>query len=100
MSDKFSSIKWRYSKIYKSWNFTTACCFKFKTHCVDCPNRIVCELYANASKNVYKIHPVKFATLMTYSNIGIEGLEEELIRGFKKIEADNKIFMRQEYWRL
>jgi len=39
--------------------------------------------------------------LMTYANIGTEGLEDELIRGFKQIEADNKIFMhRGLFWDL
>lgn len=91
----------RYDGTFYHWNYTTACCFKYKTHCMDCPNHVVCELYSDASKNPYHIHPIKYATLMTYSNIGIEGLEEELVRGFKKIELDNKVFMRRElFWDL
>ncbi len=91
----------RYDRTFQHWNYTTACCFKYKTHCVDCPNRVVCELYADASNNTYKIHPIKFAMLMTYSNLGTEGLNDALIRGYKKIEADNKIFMqRAMFWDL
>jgi len=88
----------RYDRTFQRWNYTTACCFKFKTHCVDCPNHVVCKLYADTSSNTYKIHPIKYATLMTYSNIGTEGLEETLIRGFKQIELDNKIFMHREFF--
>ena len=91
----------RWSRSFQKWNYTTACCFKYKTHCIDCPNRVVCEMYSDSSKNSYHIHPIKFAMLMTYANIGTEGLEDELIRGFKQIEADNKIFMRRGlFWDL
>ena len=91
----------RWSRSFQKWNYTTACCFKYKTHCIDCPNHVVCELYSDSSSNSYHIHPIKFAMLMTYANIGTEGLEDELIRGFKQIEADNKIFMhRGLFWDL
>lgn len=88
----------RHDRTFQRWNYTTACCFKFKTHCMDCPNRVVCELYADVSRNPYKIHPIKFATLMTYSNIGIEGLNDELIRGYKQIEEEEKKLYTMEYF--
>ena len=88
----------RWSRSFQKWNYTTACCFKFKTHCVDCPNRVVCKLYADASSNTYKIHPIKFAMLMTYAYIGIEGLNDELIRGYKQIEEEEKKLYTMEYF--
>lgn len=90
----------RWSRSFQKWNYTTACCFKFKTHCVDCPNNVVCKLYADASSNTYKIHPIKFATLMTYANIGTEGLNDELIRGYKQIEAEEKKLYTMDYFLL
>ena len=66
----------RNARFFKRWNYTTACCFKYKTKCADCPNCIVCEMYSDLGKNKYNIHPIKYATLMTYSNIGVKGLEE------------------------
>lgn len=80
----------RRSRSFQNWNYTTACCFKFKTHCEYCPNRVVCKLYSDSSSNPYKIHPIKYAMLMTYSNIGTEGLNDALIRGYKRIEEEEK----------
>lgn len=71
----------RKDKGFKYWNYTTATCFKHKTQCNDCPNNLVCKMYSNIGKNTYKIHPVKFATLMTYSNIGVKGLDDEFVLG-------------------
>lgn len=90
----------RGARSFQKCNYTTACCFKYKTNCADCPNRVVCELYSEASKNEYHIHPIKFAMLMTYANIGLEGLEEELIRGFKQIEEEEKKLYTMEYFLL
>lgn len=90
----------RWARSFHHWNYTTACCFKYKTHCVDCPNHVVCKLYADVSRNPYKIHPIKYATLMTYSNIGLEGLNDELIRGYKQIEAEEKKLYTMEYFLL
>ena len=63
------------------WNFTTACCFKYKTNCEICPNQIVCEKF----KKENAIHPVKYATMMTYRNIGTKGLNN-----FKFIDEERK----------
>ena len=90
----------RWARSFQRWNYTTACCFKFKTHCENCPNSLVCKLYADSSKNTYNIHPIKFAMLMTYANIGIEGLNDELIRGYKKIEAEEKKLYTLDYFLL
>lgn len=57
--------------LYDRWNFTTACCFKYKTKCVLCPNQLVCKDF----KKENEIHPVKLATMLTYANIGKKGLE-------------------------
>ena len=80
----------RKARTFQKWNYTTACCFKYKTRCEKCLNQVVCKIYSDVSDNPYKIHPIKFATLMTYSNIGLDGLEEELISGFKHIEEEEK----------
>ena len=80
----------RRARSFQKWNYTTAHCFKYKTQCADCPNNVVCELYSKSSKNPYKIHPIKYATLMTYSNIGTEGLNDALIRGHQQIEEEKE----------
>ena len=61
-----------YCRMYMKWNYTTACCFKHKTKCDECPNEIVCEEY----KKENEIHPIKYATLMTYRNIGLKGYRD------------------------
>ena len=65
------------SSMYKQWNYTTACCFKYKTNCDKCPNTIVCSRHTHWVGD-YKIHPVKYATLKTYANIGRKGIEQFL----------------------
>ena len=67
--------------IYQRWNYTTACCFKYKTKCVLCPNNIVCEGF----KKEGQMHPMKYATMMTYRNIGTKGLNN-----FKFIDEERK----------
>lgn len=59
-------------EMYKQWNYTTACCFKHKCKCDRCPNVIVCSQITNPVGD-YKIHPVKYATIKTYANIGLKG---------------------------
>lgn len=66
------------AKLYWEWTFQTACCFKYKTKCKECPNDIVCNKYNSCMKESqmdYKIHPIKYATLQTYKNIGLKGIE-------------------------
>lgn len=67
----YKAGEWRYSELYDNWNFTTACCFKYKTRCEICPNELVCAGY----KEEGKMHPVKKATMLTYENIGLKGYE-------------------------
>lgn len=52
---------------YKHWNYTTACCFKHKAYCQECPNNIICNQIKNYKTNEYNIHPAKYAMLMTYA---------------------------------
>ena len=66
------------AELYWAWTFQTACCFKHKTKCNGCPNDLVCNKYKlcmKEGKKDYDIHPIKYATLMTYKNIGLEGIE-------------------------
>lgn len=65
-------------RMYAQWNHTTALCFFNKTNCESCSNSNVCEKYKDSSKNKYSIHPIKFATLMTYSKIGLKGITSYL----------------------
>ena len=53
---------------YRHWNYTTACCFKYKGNCLECPNNWVCKQIKGALPNEYGIHPAKYAMLMTYAN--------------------------------
>lgn len=65
-------------EMYRHWNYTTACCFLHKTNCEKCPNKIVCAQIKRPVGD-YKIHPVKYATLKTYANIGLEGFKRAFI---------------------
>ena len=58
-------------ELYGSWNFTTACCYKYRTKCILCPNQLVCSQFEDEEY----MHPIKKATMMTLKNIGIEGIE-------------------------
>lgn len=80
------------ASMYRSWNYTTACCFKYKTDCKICPNKIVCAKYTKPVGNYY-IHPVKYATLKTYANIGLEGYESAFANSENKINGflENRI---------
>ncbi len=51
---------------YTQWNYTTACCFKYKAHCDMCPNEIICSTI-KLKNNEYRIHPAKYAMLKTYA---------------------------------
>lgn len=53
---------------YRHWNYTTACCFKYKGKCLECPNNIVCSQIKHYRVNEYNIQPAKYAMLMTYAN--------------------------------
>lgn len=64
-------------EMYRHWNYTTACCFLHKTKCELCPNEIVCSKI-NKPVGDYYIHPIKYATLKTYANIGVKGLDKFL----------------------
>ena len=65
------------SKLYQKWNATTAICFYYKMCCNKCPNQEACKLSENSNK--YNIKQVKFATLMTYANLGLHGLKRYLL---------------------
>ena len=56
------------------WTFLTTCCYKYKMNCKLCPNEIVCQRYNN-NRNKYKIHPVKYAMLLTYAKLGKPNLQ-------------------------
>lgn len=65
---------WSYDRIYYTWNFTTACCYKQHCQCDYCPNEIVCERYGNYFRP-NGMHPIKYATMCTVRNIGTNGIE-------------------------
>lgn len=77
--------KWLYNKkiyeqddpLYKRWNETTAMCYQNKTDCSKCFNNKFCEIN-KINNNPYRIRQIKYATLMTYANLGEEGLERFL----------------------
>ena len=68
--------------IYQRWNYTTACCYRYKTDCSICPNRIVCGDF----KKEDQIHPIKYATMVTLRNVGTEGLERFNFKDEKRKE--------------
>lgn len=75
MAKRYTKSKdFGYARMYMKWNYTTACCFLHKTKCENCPNNIVCEKFDNETE----MHPIKYSTLMTYRNIGLEGIREYL----------------------
>jgi hypothetical protein len=58
------------SKLYQHWNNTTLTCFRRKMTCKGCPNEWACNMNYSWC-NPYKLkRQVKFATLMTYANVG------------------------------
>lgn len=60
------------AKLYQKWNATTAACYYHKMICKNCPNEWACK--KGEINNSYNINQVKFSTLMTYSNLGKQGL--------------------------
>lgn len=64
------------SRMYQKWNGTTATCYHYHMICKNCPNEETCKL--SDVTNRYRIRQVKYATLMTYANIGKKGLERYL----------------------
>ena len=65
------------AKMYQKWNGTTATCYYYKMICKHCPNERTCKQMSD-KMNRYGIRQVKYATLMTYANIGKKGLERYL----------------------
>lgn len=61
-----------FNRIYFRWNYTTACCYKYKTKCAICPNQITCSIVEN---KIHGMHPIKYAMLKTLENIGLQGIE-------------------------
>jgi len=59
----------RGAKMYQKWNNTTALCYWRKMECKGCPNSLACGVNKE-NKNRYRIKQIKFAVLMTYTNIG------------------------------
>jgi hypothetical protein len=57
------------SKLYQHWNKTTAMCYFRNMVCDGCMNDYACRMNRD-NFNTYYVRQVKFATLMTYANIG------------------------------
>lgn len=57
------------SRLYQKWNNTTLNCYYHNMCCKSCSNDWACKLNKE-NFNKYHIKQVKFATLMTYANIG------------------------------
>ena len=64
----------RTAREYQSWNTLTAECYKNKMHCANCSNVNSCTEFEWV-RNPYNIRNIKYAVLMTYSNIGAKGIE-------------------------
>lgn len=62
------------ARSFQSWNATTAECYINKLNCNKCPSKKDCQIKV-MHKNPYNIPNVKYAVLMTYANIGTEGIE-------------------------
>lgn len=63
------------SRLYQRWNETTRCCYLHNMTCKGCPNDFACNCNQE-NINKYHLRQVKFATLMTYANIGKPKLED------------------------
>ena len=61
------------SRMYQRWNATTATCYHYHMICKNCPNEWACKMGDNF--NQYHIKQVKYSTLMTYRNLGKQGLK-------------------------
>lgn len=58
------------SQLYQRWNETTLRCYRQKMKCKTCLNKWACDM-SDDWYNPYHIErQVKYATLMTYANIG------------------------------
>jgi len=82
---KYTKSKdYSFSEIYMRWNYTTACCFKYKTQCNECPNQLVCSKFENEDE----MHPMKYATMVTFRNIGRKGLDRFnfIVKGVNDVE--------------
>ena len=62
---------------YYKWNATTALCFHNNMICNNCASKDACRR-GEQLPNEFNLKNVKFATLMTYRNIGKKGLERYL----------------------
>lgn len=62
------------ARSYQAWNATTAECFRNKLCCSKCPNREDCQIQV-MYQNPYNIQNIKYAVLMTYANIGENGID-------------------------
>lgn len=72
--DEIKLIK-RDNALYKKWNKTTAMCFLRNCKCgYDCPNFTACRTQTD-TVNEYRVKNIKYAALMTFCNIGREGLD-------------------------
>ena len=71
------------AKSFQSWNATTAECYMNKLNCDKCPSKKNCQIEV-MYKNPYNIPNIKYAVLMTYSNIGTKGIG----RYFTKLEKN------------
>lgn len=62
--------------MYRKWNDLTRACYNRHCVCLGCENRAICNVRP-MSINPLNMKPVKYAVLMTYKNIGKEGLEND-----------------------
>ena len=64
--------------LYQKWNATTALCFHNNMICENCSGIDACSK-GKQFPNEFNLKNVKFATLMTYRNIGKKGLGRYLL---------------------
>lgn len=62
------------ARSFQSWNATTAECYNHKLICNNCPNKQSCQTKV-IHRNPYHIQNIKYAVLMTYANIGENGID-------------------------
>ena len=70
-------MKKNYKPPYSQWNYTTACCYKHKMICANCPNEIVCS---KVTYTIEGMHPYKYAALQTFKNIGLKGYKRAFVQ--------------------
>lgn len=57
--------------MYVRWTQSTAACYFHKMICKNCPNEEVCR---RVKERINGMHPMKYATLKTYEQLGMNGL--------------------------